>query len=87
MPEPTKKYRHRVNVQADIALDIVLEAEMPTEKELATAVASFLEPAVDYMGGFNIEPLASAGGRCYPDMETVQKGDIELLDTTEVEQG
>ena len=86
MPHPTQKYRHRVNVQADIALDIVLETEIPTEKELAAAVASILEPAVDYMDGFKIEALASAGGRCYPDMQTVKKGDIELLDTTEAEQ-
>jgi hypothetical protein len=85
MPALTKKYRHRVNVQADIALDILLETETPTEKELATAVTAVLEPATDDMDGFDIEALADAGGRCYPDMQTVQKGDIEVLDTTEAE--
>jgi hypothetical protein len=85
MPHPTKKYRHRVNVQADIALDIELETEVPTETELATAVTAVLEPATDAMDGFDIAALASVGGRCYPDMQTVQKGDVEVLDTNEVE--
>jgi hypothetical protein len=85
MPDKVKKYTHRVNVQADIALDVILETEIPTEQELATAVAALLEPAIDDMDGFDIEALANVGGRCYPDMQTVQKGDIEVLETTEAE--
>ena len=85
MPDKVKKYTHRVNVQADIALDVILETEIPTEQDLATAVAALLEPAIDDMDGFDIDSLASVGGRCYPDMQTVRRGDIEVLNTVEVE--
>ena len=85
MPNIVKKYINRVNVQADIALDVRLENEIPTEQELATAVAALLEPAIDDMDGFDIDSLTSVGGRCYPDMQAVRKGDIEVLNTVEVE--
>jgi hypothetical protein len=85
MPDKVRKYTHRVSVQADIALDVILETEIPTEQELATAVAALLEPAIDDMDGFDIDSLANVGGRCYPDMQTVRKGDIEVLNTVEVE--